>query len=93
MYRATLESMLGFHLQGETLTIAPCIPRSWRDFEIDYRRGDTMYQIKVENPACVSRGVAEVRLDGELLPFNEIPLVDDKQSHHVLVVLGERKNV
>ena len=92
LYRATLESMLGFHLKADTLTIDPCIPRSWRDFEIDYRRGDTMYRIKVENPACVSLGVAEVRLDGELLESNEIPLVDDKQSHRVLVVLGERKN-
>lgn len=93
LYRATLESMLGFHLKGETLTIAPCIPRNWRDFEIDYRRGDTMYRIKVENPSCVCSGIAEVRLDGELLSSNEIPLVSDKQSHQVLVVLGERKNV
>ncbi len=85
--------MLGFHLKGETLTIAPCIPRSWRDFEIDYRRGDTMYRIKVENPSSVCHGIAEVRLDGELLPSNEIPLVQDKQSHQVLVVLGERNDV
>ena len=50
-----------------------------------------MYRIKVENPACVSRGVAEVRLDGELLPSNEIPLTADEQTHHVSVVLGEPK--
>ena len=65
MYRAALESMLGFHLKGETLTIAPCIPRSWRDFEIDYRRGDTMYRIKVEiRPvfAAESRGPARRRI-------------------------------
>jgi cyclic beta-1,2-glucan synthetase len=92
LYRATLESMLGFHLKGKMLTIAPCIPRSWRDFEIDYRHGDTMYRIKVENASSVCHGIAEVRLDGELLPSNEIPLVEDKQSHKVLVVLGERKN-
>jgi cellobiose phosphorylase len=84
--------MLGFHLKGETLTIDPCIPRNWRDFEIDYRRGDTMYRIKVENAACVSSGVAEVRLDGELLPSNEIPLAKDKESLQVLVVLGDPKN-
>lgn len=93
MYRATLESMLGFHLKGETLTIAPCIPRSWRDFEIDYRRGDTHYRIRVENPLGVCRGIAEVRLDGELLLSNEVPLTADGQTHQVLVVLGESKNV
>jgi hypothetical protein len=52
-----------------------------------------MYRIKVENPSYVCRGIAEVRLDGELLPSNEISLVADKRVHQVLVVLGERKNV
>nr|MBP9663502.1 hypothetical protein [Pyrinomonadaceae bacterium] len=92
LYRATLETMLGFHLTGETLTIDPCIPRSWRDFEIDYRRGDTMYQIKVDNSACVCRGVAEISLDGEVLPSNEVPLAADGQTHQVSVVLGEPKD-
>ncbi len=88
MYRATLESMLGFYLKGETLTIDPCIPRGWHELAIDYRRGDTVYQIKVENPSCICRGVASVTLDGELLPSNEIPLANDERTHNVLVVLG-----
>ena len=88
MYRAALESMLGFHLQGETLKIEPCIPRSWREFEINYRRGKTLYEIKVENPLSLCRGVAEVQLDGELLPSGEIPLTNDGLTHQVRVVLG-----
>lgn len=89
MYRAAVESILGFHLQANALTIEPCIPRSWRSFEIDYRRGKTLYKIKVENPSSISLGVAEVWLDGELLPSNEIPLDSREKSHQVLVVLGE----
>ncbi|MCC7308674.1 MAG: phosphorylase [Acidobacteria bacterium] len=92
MYRTALESMLGFHLRGEKLTIDPCIPRGWRDLEIDYRHGDALYQIKVENPSCVCRGVAEVRLDSKILASNEIPLTAHGQTHQVLVVLGEPKN-
>ncbi len=92
MYRAALESILGFHLQGETLRIEPCIPRSWRSFEIDYRRGDALYKIKVENPSSICHGVAEVRLDGELLSLREIPLVNDGQTHQVLIVLGATQN-
>jgi len=93
MYRAALESMLGFHLQGETLKIEPCIPRSWRDFEIDYRRGKELYKIRVENPSSVCRGVQEVLLDGESLLSNEIPLSADGQTHQVVVILGETRNV
>jgi cyclic beta-1,2-glucan synthetase len=89
MYRAALESMLGFSLKGETLRIEPCIPRSWLDFEIDYRRKETLYRIKVKNPSGICRGVAEVSLDGKLLSSNEIPLTFDGQTHQVIVVMGE----
>ncbi|HEX8845944.1 MAG TPA: glucoamylase family protein [Pyrinomonadaceae bacterium] len=90
MYRAALESMLGFQLSGAVLRVEPCIPRGWREFEIKYRRGRTHYQIKVENPSGVSRGVAEVWLDDEQLPSVEIPLKDDEQTHRVRVLLGEK---
>lgn len=91
MYRAALESMLGFHLQGETLKIEPCIPRGWREFEITYRRGKTLYEIKVENPLSVCRGMAEARMDGEILSSGEIPLSDDGLTHQVVIILGEIK--
>jgi cyclic beta-1,2-glucan synthetase len=91
MYRAGLESILGFKLHGERLQIDPCVPRWWRDFEITYRRGRTTYRINVENPLAVSRGVATVELDGALWPEDEFPLSDDGQTHIVRVVLGEKR--
>jgi cyclic beta-1,2-glucan synthetase len=90
MYRAGLESILGFKLQGERLRIDPCVPRWWRDFEITHRRGRTTFRIKVENPLGVSRGVATVELDGTLQPNDEVQLADDGQTHTVRVVLGEK---
>jgi cyclic beta-1,2-glucan synthetase len=90
MYRAGLESMLGFKLRGNVLRIDPCIPRNWRDFEITYRRGKTPYRIKVENPIGISSGVARVELDGVLQTGEEVRLQDDGQPHHIHVVLGEK---
>jgi cyclic beta-1,2-glucan synthetase len=90
MYRAGLESILGFRLRGERLQVDPCVPRWWRDFEITYRRARTTYHIKVENPHGFSRGVATVELDGAIQPDDEIPLTDDSQTHEVRVVLGEK---
>jgi cyclic beta-1,2-glucan synthetase len=90
MYRAGLESILGFKLQGERLEIDPCVPRWWRDFEIIYRRGRTTYRIKVENPLGMSRGVASVELDSVLQSGDDFALSDDGQTHHVRVVLGEK---
>ncbi|HKY30654.1 MAG TPA: glucoamylase family protein [Pyrinomonadaceae bacterium] len=90
MYRAGLESILGFKLRGDRLSIDPCIPRWWREFEIVYRRERTTYRIKVENPAAIHRGVASVELDGIIQAGSEIVLVDDNQTHTLRVVLGER---
>ncbi len=90
MYRAALESMLGFHLQGEVLRIEPCIPRSWRSFEINYTRAGTLFQITVENPSGICSGVAEVRFDGKPLQSGDIPLLEDGQTHQISVVMGTR---
>ena len=90
MYRAGLESILGFKLQGERLRIDPCVPRWWRDFEITYRRGRTTYRIRVENPVAISRGVVSVELDGVEQSTDDFPLVDDEQAHTVRVVMGEK---
>ena len=90
MYRAGLESILGFKLQGDRLTVDPCVPRWWRDFDITYRRGRTIYRLKVENPLGISRGVATVELDGALQTNDELSLSDDGQTHVVRVVMGEK---
>jgi cyclic beta-1,2-glucan synthetase len=67
MYRAALEWLLGFHLRGAALYIDPSIPKGWRHFEMVFRYHSARYEIAVENPHRVSRGVASVDVDGKLL--------------------------
>ena len=89
LYRAGLEWILGFRMRGMTFSIDPCIPRSWPSYSIDFRYHSATYQIKVDNPSRVSRGVALMELDGKLLHGSaNIPLADDGAVHHVHIVLG-----
>ena len=89
LYRAGLESILGFRKLGASLQIDPCIPRHWKGFAITYRHGGSVYQIDVKNPEGVSRGVRSVRLDGRLLSGDgRVPLCDDGSEHQVQVELG-----
>ena len=92
MYRAGLESILGFKLRGEKLMISPCVPRWWRNFDLTYRRGRAVYQIQVENPLGVSQGIATVEVDGVAQTKNEIQLIDDAKPHSVKIVMGERSS-
>lgn len=91
MYQAGVEWILGFRLRGATLVLDPCIPRAWPGYEIVFRYHSARYEIVVENPHGVSRGVATAELDGRTLGGSgaSIPLVDDGATHHVHVVLGE----
>jgi cyclic beta-1,2-glucan synthetase len=91
MYRVTLEWLLGFRVQGTNLVIDPCIPRGWPGFEISFRYRSARYDIAVENPLGVCRGVLGAKLDGEMLTPGKtllIPLVDDGATHKVQLVLG-----
>jgi cyclic beta-1,2-glucan synthetase len=90
LYRAGLEAILGFRLQGAFLLLAPCIPREWPRFEIVYQYHSARYEIAVENPHGVNRGVSRVELDGKTLPGGptRVPLVDDGLAHQVRVILG-----
>ena len=95
MYRAGLEWILGFRLRGTTLLIDPSIPKAWRHFEIVFRYHSARYEIAVENPHGVSRGVTRVDLDGKLLYGNPvlIPLDDDGATHRVNVTLDEPRRL
>jgi cyclic beta-1,2-glucan synthetase len=64
MYQAGLEWILGFRLRGARLVIDPCIPHAWPGFSMAYRYRTTRYEIVVENPHRVSRGVSSLGLDG-----------------------------
>ncbi|HEV8319670.1 MAG TPA: glucoamylase family protein [Vicinamibacterales bacterium] len=90
MYRAGLESILGLRRRGETLVIDPCVPSSWRQYEISWRFMNTTYHITVSNPAGVCRGVASAELDDVRVQSNAIPLVADRRTHEVRIVLGQR---
>jgi cyclic beta-1,2-glucan synthetase len=92
LYRAGLESILGFGLRGNRLVIDPCIPRAWPRFSITFRYRSARYDIAVDNPHGVSHGVMELEVDGTAAePATGIALVDDGKTHTVRVMLGSAK--
>jgi hypothetical protein len=86
LYRNAIEELA----RGSALT-EPCIPQHWPGFEIVFRHRTTRYEILIENPEGVSRGVAYAELDGQPLPQGPtvIALVDDGETHRVRMILGD----
>jgi cyclic beta-1,2-glucan synthetase len=90
MQRAGIESLLGLRRRGNILTLDPCIPTSWPRFELTLRYRSARYNIAVENPDGVSRGVASATIDGTAIAERPplVTLHDDDAAHNVLVRLG-----
>jgi cyclic beta-1,2-glucan synthetase len=88
MYRAGLEWILGFRVRAGKLLLTPTIPTDWPYFEISFRHASARYEILVENPHRVGRGVARVELDGIELPISPIELADDGRTHRIRITLG-----
>ena len=91
MQRAGMESILGLRIQGKFLLLDPCIPRDWRNFEMTVRHGSARYEIMVENPDKVMRGVRSAEFDGQAVTQRPVsfPLLDDAMTHRIRVTLGE----
>jgi cyclic beta-1,2-glucan synthetase len=65
-YRAALERILGFRLQGDNLLLDPCIPKAWPGCQSRSGTAARATKIGVENPLGVCRGVLAIKLDGQM---------------------------
>ncbi len=90
MQRAGVESILGLRIRGAFLHLDPCIPKSWATYEMTVRRQSARYEITVDNPAGVCRGVGFAEMDGVEIVERPLRLrmVDDGAVHRVRVRLG-----
>lgn len=85
---AISQYILGVRADYDGLIVNPVIPREWESYTV-YRkfRGKDFY-IEVKNPDKVSTGVKELRVNGELLEGNLIPLDVMREENQVEVIMG-----
>ncbi|HET6619046.1 MAG TPA: glucoamylase family protein [Dongiaceae bacterium] len=90
LQRAGIESILGLRVQGEFLHLNPCIPKAWPGFEMAIRYHTARYEIRVQNPNGVARGILSATIDGTTITERPLclPLLDDGMTHHIQVSLG-----
>jgi len=88
-YQAGTKYILGVRPTYDGLEINPCIPRAWNGFKVTRRFRNAVYEIDVQNPDQVCRGVRSVSVDGTPITGNVVPVFNDGRTHHIAVVLGE----
>ncbi len=80
--------ILGVKPDWDGLKIDPCIPAGWDGYKISRSFRNAVYDIRIENPGHVCRGVKRVTADGREISGNVLPVFSDGRTHEVVVTLG-----
>ncbi|MBN1114470.1 MAG: N,N'-diacetylchitobiose phosphorylase [Oligoflexia bacterium] len=87
-YYSTASYIMGIRPEYNGLTIDPCIPSDWKEFSVYRKFRGKDFNITVENPRGVQKGVSKIVLNGEEIKNNLIPAGMMKDSNKVTVVMG-----
>ena len=87
-YYAISRYILGIQPDYNGLMINPCIPKQWDGYTVVRRFRDAEYEIEIQNPDHVCRGVKHIHVDGKEIKGSVIPLFEPGSRHPVKVVLG-----
>ena len=83
---AITQYILGIKPAYDGLEIDPCICSEWKEYTVTRRFRGSEYEIKIQNPDGVCKGIREILLDGQPLEGNIVPHTPGK--HVVTVTLG-----
>ncbi|MFZ1292395.1 MAG: glycosyl transferase [Melioribacteraceae bacterium] len=87
-FYAITQYILGIQPQYEGLKIDPCIPNNWDGFAITRKFRNAIFNIEILNPNHVSKGIKEIKLNGEIIEAKIIPILENASENFVEVVMG-----
>ncbi len=85
-YKAGIEYILGLKIEKGYLTIEPCIPKDWKEYQMQYKYKESIYNIKVKNENNKNYGVTKVLLDNKEVE-NKIKLDGERRIYNIEVIL------
>lgn len=80
--------ILGLYPTHKGLSVNPCVPKGFGDFELTRRFRDVTYHIQVQNPDDVEKGIKSLTVDGVQVDGCVIPYDPLKKDVDVVAVMG-----
>ena len=80
--------ILGITPDWNGLKVNPCIPSWLGNFSIHRTFRNAEYDIQVENPGRVEKGIVSMTVDGKTVEGCIIPFEEGKKHYDVKVVMG-----
>jgi N,N'-diacetylchitobiose phosphorylase len=86
-YHAVTHWILGIRPGYSGLTIDPCIPADWKEFAVTRMWRGATYQIQINNPNGVQKGIKSIHLNGKLVE-GPVPMQEAGTLNEVIVEMG-----
>lgn len=86
-YFSATRYMLGIRPQFDYLEIDPCIPSEWGSFSVTRKWRDATYNIVIENPEGIMKGIKEIIMNGNKV--DRIVAGEKGTTHQVTVIMGK----
>lgn len=91
-WHAATHFIFGIRPTYHGLYVEPCIPSAWPGFKVRRFYRNAWYEVEVQNPAGICRGISNISVDNQALEGKVIPIFEDGRVHNVVVVLGKDTN-
>jgi cellobiose phosphorylase len=88
MMKVATNWILGMRPQYHGILVDPCIPKDWANFMVTRHFRNAIYEIKVENPDHMSKGIKDVTVDDKKLKTSLLPSFADGKKHIVRIIMG-----
>ena len=82
------QGFAGIKPDYDGLQIDPCIPSDWPELKVTRKFRDKTFNITIQNPDNVCKGVKSLTLNGESIKGDTVPLDKASESNEVVVALG-----
>lgn len=85
---AITQYILGVKTDYDGLVIDPCIPSKWDGFKMQREFRGANYNIEVQNPDHVSKGIKTIFVNGSEIESRVVPILEKGKEHSVKVIMG-----
>ncbi|MRX65054.1 GH36-type glycosyl hydrolase domain-containing protein [Maribacter luteus] len=85
---AITQYILGVKTDYDGLVIDPCIPSKWDGFKMTREYRGATYNIEVQNPEHISKGVKRILVNGSEIDSKIVPILEAGKEHSVQVIMG-----
>ena len=85
-YKAGIENIMGLKIKKGYITIEPCIPKDWKEYQIQYKWKESIYNIKVKNPNSKNTGITKIICNNEEVE-NKIKLDGNRKVYNIEAIM------